>query len=254
MIMSQIDISEAKTIDPLRKSSIRFDVPNLLMMHKDCSDEKMIALFNSTGRDTNHKQSRSMIYGRRTERKQNITKKLTGNFPELYQKFFKSTSSHESIGENNHQSLNSSLVNSRNLVQPHHYVEKNVFKTNFNTGQCKSSLSKDDLISSNNESILFNKTANTQQQTFLIPTKSSNFIKISTKTKQHLDNTNKREKSPQNTNNSLNFSQVFGQGLDLYASQVQKIMRMQESQKINSNMMQTRVSFNNMKIREQIVD
>jgi hypothetical protein len=38
--------------------------------------------------------------------------------------------------------------------------------------------------------------------------------------------------SPQ-PNSSLSLSQVFGQGLDLYASQVQRLMRKRESEKIN---------------------
>ena len=61
--------------------------------------------------------------------------------------------------------------------------------------------------------------------------------------------------SPQ-PNSSLSLSQVFGQGLDLYASQVQRLMRKRESEKINTTNkeIQSRVSFNNMKIKEQIVD
>ena len=63
------------------------------MLHKDQSEEKMTAtFFNSTGRgEFNH--NLSLIYGRRTERRKNV-KKLTGNFPENYHKFFKN-SSHE---------------------------------------------------------------------------------------------------------------------------------------------------------------
>lgn len=116
MIKSQIDIS-ADNNDPQRKGSIVIDVPNL-KLHKDHSEEKMTAtFFNYTGRG-DYGQNLSLMYGRRTERRKNV-KKLTGNFPELYQKFFKN-SSHDSIdeGSRHNQSLNSSLINSRNLVQP----------------------------------------------------------------------------------------------------------------------------------------
>ena len=85
MIKSQIDISDAgysSSIHSRRKSSIIIDVPNM-MLNKDFSDKNMVALFNSTTRvQTKHKQSRSLIYGKCTERKK--VKKLTGNFPELY--------------------------------------------------------------------------------------------------------------------------------------------------------------------------
>lgn len=90
-------------------------MPNLIL-HKDRSEDKMNAtFFNSTGRgNVNH--NLSLIYGRRTERRKNV-KKLTGNFPENYHKFYKN-SSHESIDAkiNHNESLNSSLINSRNLV------------------------------------------------------------------------------------------------------------------------------------------
>jgi hypothetical protein len=90
-------------------------MPNI-MLHKDHSEEKMTAtFFNSTGRGR-FSNNLSLIYGRRTERRKNV-KKLTGNFPENYQKFFK-MESHKSIDEKScHiESLNSSLINSRNLV------------------------------------------------------------------------------------------------------------------------------------------
>ncbi len=90
-------------------------MPNL-MLHKDRSEDKMNAtFFKSTGRG-NFNHNLSLIYGRRTERRKNV-KKLTGYFPENYHKFYKN-SSHESIDEksNHNESLNSSLINSRNLV------------------------------------------------------------------------------------------------------------------------------------------